>query len=398
MSQWYKVSLLPLAPYFFGQELGAELGNKHSYYQFSSIFPQQSTLLGLIRHQILLQHGIATPPMVDAKEIPTNLVSNVGFKPEYNKKNYGKIKKISPVFLQNNNEGHYFPSTNEYVNIKGEIYKLEPDVEIEYNSLTSASMGTIKLKCTFGNVTKPYSLKHLFHEYLSNISGTEKVDLSNVIRTASQVGVYKHSSRGLDSVGNTEAYFKRDYINLGLLDKIDPSICENKGIDDQFHTASLDHHFQLLNEWSFAFYVEMEDNTTLSSTDYRVAILGKEQSTFLIRITDKSNEINTSWLNQDSIANGINKIVLLSDAYLLEQEIIKNTLLINGSTVRFRSFSRDLLVSNNFSKLHFKDKSDSYTLLKRGSVIYTKSAIELKNLFDLQTGWRTIGYNHFITK
>lgn len=100
MSKWYKINLKPLAPYFFGQELNAELGNKQSYYQKSAIFPQQSTLLGLIRHQLLLQHGLAKPRVTGATGNPKDLVGSVGFKPETIIPDYGKIEKLSPVFFQ----------------------------------------------------------------------------------------------------------------------------------------------------------------------------------------------------------------------------------------------------------------------------------------------------------
>ena len=78
MSYRYRMTLKPLAPFFFGREhtFGAdEARNEGSrYYARSTHFPQQSALLGMLRKTMLIQAGHMTlhkkGEWVDGKKIP----------------------------------------------------------------------------------------------------------------------------------------------------------------------------------------------------------------------------------------------------------------------------------------------------------------------------------------
>ncbi len=53
----YEIRLIPYHNYCFNPGKGARLGNKQEYYKTSQELPQQSTVLGLLRHQLLYQNG-----------------------------------------------------------------------------------------------------------------------------------------------------------------------------------------------------------------------------------------------------------------------------------------------------------------------------------------------------
>jgi len=405
MSKWYKINLKPLAPYFFGQELNAELGNKQSYYQKSAVFPQQSTLLGLIRHQILLQHGLAKPRVAGATGNPKDLVGSVGFKPETIIPDYGKIEKLSPVFFQLNGSGHYFLNSKDVVIDDGKEYKLMAGSEVEYNDINGRKANSIKLHYyNNSNLAVPYLLKFPFSEYLNDITGDKEIGLSQVVKNSRQVGVFKHVSRDFSESDTTEAYLKRDFKNLGILKDINNAVLETNGIDEKYSERPLNDRFELAEDWSFSFYIQLSDSTTLSTDSPRIVLMGKEQSVFQISITDNKDHIDTTWLDPIGTSGPISKIILLSDAYIPENQLLEKSLLVNGETVRFRSFSRDISAlgnkedKTNFARLSFSEKSDCYHLLKRGSVIFTKDALEIAKVLISQTNWRNIGYNYFILK
>ncbi|MGH8559723.1 MAG: hypothetical protein ACRESZ_20175 [Methylococcales bacterium] len=403
MSKWYKINLLPLGPYFFGQEITAELGNRQSYFQRSAVFPQQSTLLGLLRYQILVQHGLAKPSVEGAIGNPQDLVADQGFKPkpENCATSYGAILNLSPVFLQRNGTGHYFLCDHEFVKEKEKTYELIPGKKINYHSLPGEKSTSLHLtcKCIAEGTVKDYVNKYPFCETIVDLTGKEKFELSSVIRETKQVGVYKHHSRDGEDASSDRAYFKSVYQQMVTLEEIARN---NTIYKETFHKKPLDASLQLSPEWTFAFYAELENDQTLAVSEHRIAFMGKEKSAFLIQITDQ--DIDPSWMSC-SAASGLEKVILLSDAYVPESELLKHSLLINGKTVRFRSFSRNIS-SHKFEYANLKrdgkgekgDKSESHHLLKRGSVIYTENSSAIAGILKTQKHWRTIGYNYFTVK
>jgi CRISPR-associated protein Cmr3 len=402
MSTWYKINLLPLAPYFFGKEIMAELGNRQSYFQRSAVFPQQSSLLGLLRHQILLQHGLAKPA-VDNTGNAAKLVGNEGFNPAQKMesqdesgnatKGYGNIIRLSPVFLQRNNSGHYFVDDRQLTfDERGDIFETVPGESASVSSL-SGQTKAIMLKSRNGAGSFDFTAKTPYREMLTDFAAADSVELDTVIRTSDQVGVYNYQKRPGETKESNAAYFKRVYENLGVRTAL-PSTKSG----ELFYIKSMNSANHLNPVWSFGFYVEMADDSTLQTSSGRMAIMGKEQSAFMISIEDATT--NAAVMdNNTNEANGLVKIILLSDAFVHEAELLKHSLLINGVTVRFRSFTKPLdRHLFNHSNLRHKDKSECYHLLKRGTVIFTENAHAVANHLEEQSNWRTIGNNYFIIK
>ena len=100
----YLVKLKPLMPFYFGGEHNFTDDGSQKYYAKSLLFPQQSTILGMIRKQILLKAGVLKThkrgEWVDSKdkEEAKRLVGDKAFSFD-EPIDLGIIKSISEVFL-----------------------------------------------------------------------------------------------------------------------------------------------------------------------------------------------------------------------------------------------------------------------------------------------------------
>jgi CRISPR-associated protein Cmr3 len=400
MPQLYKINLLPLGPYFFGQEEVADLGNRQMYFKRSSLFPQQSTLLGMLRHQVLLEHGLAIPVVNKIGSQRAGDLIGKGFNPGNAKGNYGTINSIGPIFLQRNRQGHHFLRDHEWVKEgKKEERELVPHSntkKVNYRSLGHAGEMLV-LQSAIESGREDYKGKQIFQEYLHDPeagSGTRK-PLSEVVQNATQVGVYKFVSRQAKQADGNEAFFKNVYQQMGERTPIKYRI----GLTDRDKMYRLAHRCDMETdpEWTFAFYVEMADGAAFTEGERRVALMGKEKSTFLISIQKVDND-SPNWGSVPAVPDQLQKVLLLSDAYVEEAKLLEHSLLVNGATVRFRSFTKDYdkAKGNKWrSNLRRDQRSDSWQLLKRGSVIYTKHAGEVAELLEKAINWRQIGYNHY---
>ena len=117
MSQFYRITLTPLDTFFFGGEttFGQDAGA--NYFAVSNRFPQQTTLLGLLRHQILMQNDAFPLPNANA----TDLIGENSFDAEM-KHSFGSIKHLSPIVMQKAGKD-YFVRSREFVLVENEETK-----------------------------------------------------------------------------------------------------------------------------------------------------------------------------------------------------------------------------------------------------------------------------------
>ena len=55
------IKLTPLGEFFFGGDVTFGKANKRSYYVQSRRFPQQTTLLGMLRYELLKKNNLLSP-------------------------------------------------------------------------------------------------------------------------------------------------------------------------------------------------------------------------------------------------------------------------------------------------------------------------------------------------
>ncbi|AXX95871.1 hypothetical protein [Arcobacter ellisii] len=110
----YKITLKPLQPFLFGGDnTYGKIGDKENgtYITKSRLFPQQSAILGMLKKEIMTQQGLLTKKIkgewVD-KNKTTTAHEFVGLEKfnifQNTPQNFGKIKKISPIFIEQNNQ------------------------------------------------------------------------------------------------------------------------------------------------------------------------------------------------------------------------------------------------------------------------------------------------------
>ncbi len=108
----YLVKLTPLSSFFFGNEQG----EKADYYLKGNNFPQQTALLGFVRHQLLIQNElIAADQSINDKQKSAKLIGNQSFRYD-SPASFGIIEKLSPCFIIDADNKHYYPAPPPYAN------------------------------------------------------------------------------------------------------------------------------------------------------------------------------------------------------------------------------------------------------------------------------------------
>lgn len=213
----YFITLTPHQLFFFG----GEQGEKADYFLKGSFIPQQTALLGLIRHQVLLQNNLMhNNKIVDDTEAAI-WIGSKSF--EFEKKNiFGKISSISLCYLVYDDEvpKKYLPHYQSFIDgIKklGENYFL-PDYDPKLHYST-----------TWKEVNSAITLKE-----------------TDCYEEVERIGVDKNYSGKTEN----ESFFKQIWLKM------------KKG-------------------YSFGFYLTISDDVVLSNAE---VTFGKESSPFLMKV------------------------------------------------------------------------------------------------------------------
>lgn len=109
----FLITFKPIEPYFFGSEQTFGEGLEANYFAKSLIMPQQTTILGALREQVLIQAGKWNRNGEyfenSAREVES-LIGSKGFRFIDDPIEYGVLKEISPVFLKKGDKFYNFVS------------------------------------------------------------------------------------------------------------------------------------------------------------------------------------------------------------------------------------------------------------------------------------------------
>ncbi len=412
MSIYYKIKLRPLEPYFFGQELSAELGNRQSYFQRSALFPQQTSILGMLRYQLLLLKGLIPLKKNENHKKAAKLIGEEGFRVGTKANAFGKIQKLSPVLLSRQEEEDGEKKSEETIYIlrnkevvkferKNHLVKLKPTKQVSLYRF-----GDFKSDDSDGYYKSPpyrleldnkqmylakYPFQSILHAYdykkLTAIDCSKKLEeLDGISHSDTRVGIYKNFK------GETEieGYYKKAFNELS-----NPKwIADDKKSDQKYYKRNLKEN------WSFVLYAQFSEEVPGFEGKNRPVTLGKEQSTFsmTVEMVSKIEKYSPPLVfeedNHDAEGESIFKVILLSDAYISsESELYKKSLLVNAETKFFRHLKTSVNEKRNYYNI--PAKSDLFNLLQRGGVIYTKQPKEIAALLKKETAFRNIGYNYF---
>jgi len=339
-----KITLTPLDKFFFG---GEDLfGNNDSvfYFQISRGFPQQTTLLGLVRHQILLQNGLMNQGKIDPSKSPADWIGAQSFSAGVGTPNFGKIKQLSPAFISQ----------------KGE--RLRPHWRAKHKNATAKDF-------MFGA-----TITASFH---SNVIQNDIKDVDNYDAKEGIEQGFTNTVTG-SYLADDEVYAHEDaQIGINKMDRISSAMTDDEG----FYKFK---HSRLKPDFAFSFYLELDSGVTLADT---VITMGKERSPFDMKVEN----VSTNPLQRPT-SLGKNEIVLLSDAYVLP-EIYDHCEVIIAETISFKNIENTLTTPNFAGKPNW---SKRLHLLKRGTILHIKNnqMVQVQKLLDINN-FQTIGYNFY---
>ncbi|OQY00888.1 MAG: hypothetical protein B6I26_06340 [Desulfobacteraceae bacterium 4572_130] len=340
----YFIKLTPLSPFFFAGEknFGGAKGEETNYFAKSNLFPQQTTILGMLRKELLIQKGIYREYWnysEDDKNKIKKLIGKGGFKVNNHNNNFGRIESISPVFINRtlNKTNQYFISTPKDNKLK---FKKEKSGRTNLNLKTAKNFIPLIEDYNGNNYN---AKKELPNSFISS-DKQETVEFDNIFKEFIKIGNAKDKSEG-----DEEKFFKQ-----------------------LFYTMKKD--------FSFAFFAEIDFEFQDSNF---IVYMGGDNSSFKMEIRKTEKNFHQIFINGH---HRNNKTTLLSDA-LVDEDIYEFCDFAITETMDFRTIK---IENNNF------DKKKKYTMLKRGSVFFTddKKIAKLKNKIR-NNNFQKIGYNIF---
>jgi CRISPR-associated protein Cmr3 len=380
----YKITLTPLDRFFFGGEnvFGSE-GNQderqRSYLVQSNLLPQQTSLLGFLRQQLLIQNNLLcdSDSTVDHIQQAIDLVGPQGFSVKSTAGGYGAIKSISPVCLTSNGElWGAAPLDDCLFNDKPLQFSIN---EAGYPFLRNYDPKGGYLSLSFGNV-----------------AGDRK-PLDDFFQKHEQVGIKMTNRKkhiGLTPEERQEGYYKQTY---------------RTNTNSAYAAA---HKKEENTTFSFVFFAEINLPSQYQFVDDLVN-MGGERSSFRLEVTQlpEQQEFNEHLPKigyskgeiDPNIQSRFRRLVLLSDTYAQWPVISKHIVFSVAQTVPFRYFTTVLGKDTRYydfkkNDVNTKQQSPSHTLLSKGSVLYIEGDTNLKEVqkeLDAQTSFRQIGYNHY---
>ena len=366
----YLIKLKPLSPFFFGTE--KTFGeNNENYYAKSMTIPQQTTLLGMLRHEILIQKSIKKNDMQysekEAEEIKKyigdsgfNIKNAISTKSNKEQQDFGMIKNISPVFLIDSNFDcfikapfaleikpyNFFNSARCFTSIEKKIYLLN-GYEPKYHKYTNCFQKTFNLN------------NHCNIDIKSNITNNKikYICFDEIFEVETRVGIAKDKKES-----DEKKFFKQDFYNLK-------------------------------NGYLFAFFLETNDDIENNcNLEDDIVYIGGDRSSFKMTVARIENEKLILSIVSDSIRTKSSGINLLSDA-LVTEDIYKYCDLAWTEIQDFRNITS---ATNNYK--FKKNKTESkYNLLKSGSTLFSNSKDNLDKIeYQLKNFYcQKIGLNIF---
>ncbi|HOY32221.1 MAG TPA: type III-B CRISPR module-associated Cmr3 family protein [Bacteroidales bacterium] len=388
------ITLKPLTPYFFGGENTFGDG-KINYFARSNYLPQQTTLLGMLRHELLIQNNlIGTDPI--AKEWKL-LIGEDSFQKLNNKfvDDFGAIKNISPVFISDGNI-HYTTQTLDWAN-----YGLEKDEKV--NNCAVMDMKIAPVIVDFFNAPNDFVI---FENYSKSIPSL----LVN--------------NKPFDpKYGLVSLWVSSDGKNLRQWDYVDPLEFEDThGFDNGFfikHEQVGIHReivkrrddkgdfykqvfYKLANDFCFAFFVDL-DLPNDKEFGSRIITMGGERSFFKMEVTDAKEKSFDNIFDKKTFQENHcreHDVIILTSNCFCSNDVIENCLFTINDDVNFQNIVTQQKNAVNyvaFQKGGVTKSGENLTLLKRGTVLYpyTGKTNEVEKALK-SDAFNKIGYNKYL--
>lgn len=362
MADFY-VTLTPLEPYFFGSErkLGDGVSSsRSSYFIRSEIMPSQTTLIGMIRFFLLKQ----SESVRNDYQIDTDLIGKESFNmakylsESAMEQDFGIIKKISPLFLSDQDERYYIATPKNH--------QISEDVYTPYEMFRLDADGR---KDSY--LLKGYQGKKGTAQSYTRLSDGKILDKDDILGETANIGIYKRA--------DNEGYFKKEY-------KYFKTFYENKK-NTKLHFSfflSLDETSHIFRKklWHF-----MKENIIIKDIVY----MGLSKSAFALELKKKESDLFQKAAN---LIKRNDKSELLT-YYALSDTLFVSNLQLPFAIIETGNF-RHLITGKN-KYWNRMEASLLYQVVKPGSMFFLKKEQKenFKNSYDLKNN-KKIGMNQLI--
>lgn len=389
----YLFKLTPIERFFFGGSVTFGEGEKRNYFVRSLYFPQQTTLLGTLRYMLLKKQNLMDEngKVIDNKKTEAEgAIGPSGFNHSLKTgADFGKIKKLSPVFLSGPNGEEYFAQSREYAfksiedEITGEMQQELIPLHLKYRMGAKADHKGIGY---FDN----YNSKCIMPDLLVNA------------RTG-QMHYYEYNAELKSNPLN--GFFVPHFQTGNMLPKNNTDENKENGFYKQVG-------YSLLPGFSFAFYADIENVEELEKFN-SIIRMGADESYFKLEIESKGINLDSLFaVGQGLLTKNLYKqpneksckLVFLSDTYLPSEELTG----LDFASIDVVPFNYLQIFTGEIKEKAFKmvkagiylHKSEkSFNLIKKGSVLYFDSPegkLKLLKKITEQAAFHQIGNNYAI--
>lgn len=412
----YLVTFRPLGDYSFGSDRRFSFVGKNNYSEdeYAPYFirtnrvPEQSTVFGMIRYLILVSNGIELKQDFHYDENTRDkikaLIGEKSFSLNGGVQGFGKLEKISPIFLRKNSKEIVIP--NPFNNKQGRegIAQFEPMI-LEEEITLPTSFGEIALL-----KSKEYNPKEGHGDGYYNINTGHLEAAEDIFSTKVATGVRRVTQNDLGKLKQDLRELCKSFVNEDMKQEVsnldrNSNLSLTEFINDfmdllEKHNKKKKNHFQeklekltrnfdadrlfkrevhqLQKDYEFAVYVTMEKGVQL--TDGLVS-MGQNGSLFKVSVQESENDLESKITEhlQKHTPQGQTWQYCLSDVCLLDD--------VKGFAILEEKLVRQLHTDLSKNRLKGLDLQGSNLLYKAGSVFYGDDAISVK------TGLEPAGYN-----
>ena len=412
----YLVTFRPLGDYSFGSDRRFSFVGKNNYSEdeYAPYFirtnrvPEQSTVFGMIRYLILVSNGIQLNQDFQYDENTRDkikaLIGEKSFSLNGGVQSFGKLEKISPIFLRKNSKEVVIP--NPFNNKQGRegIDQFEPII-LEEEITLPTSFGEIALP-----KSKEYNPKEGYGDGYYNINTGCLEGIEDIFMTKVATGVRRVTQKDLQNLKINIRDLCKLFVNEDMKQEVSNldrnsnlSLTEfindfmnwlekyNKGEKNHFQEEleKLSKNFdadrlfkrevhQLQKDYEFAVYVKVKDNFILKDG---IVPMGQKGTLFKVSVKESEDNLESKITEhfQKHTRQGQTWQYCLSDVCLVDD--------VQSFAILEEKLVRQLYTDLSENRLKGLSLQDHHLLHKAGSVFYGDDKIPLKS------GIEEAGYN-----
>lgn len=412
----YLVTFRPLGDYSFGSDRRFSFVGKNNYSEdeYAPYFirtnrvPEQSTVFGMIRYLILVSNGIQLNQDFRyneeiRKEINA-LIGEKSFSLNGGVRDFGKLEKISPIFLRKNSEEIVIP--NPFNNKQGKegIEQFAPMI-LEEEIKVSTSFGEIALP-----KSKEYNPKEGYGNGYYNIKKGHLEAIEDIFMTKVATGVRRVTQNDLGKLKQNLRDLCKSFVNDAMKQEV-PNLDSNSNLSltefiNDFidlldeHNKGEKNHFQeelekliknfdadrlfkrevhqLRKDYEFAVYVKVKDGIILKND---IVSMGQKGTLFKVSVQESEDNLESEITEhfQKHTPQGRTWQYCLSDVCLADD--------VQSFAILEEKLVRQLYTDLSENRLKGLSLQEHHLLHKAGSVFYGDDKIPLKS------GIEEAGYN-----